>query len=257
MVRAFRLGDDMSGIHRWRGALLAACACAILIACSREQQDWKATQAADTVEAYGEFLAKHPQGELATQARARSEQLVEERDWQRVSTADALEGYQQFVAQHPNGKWTPEARIRIENFTLAASTAKNASPSAGAANAALAPADAIKPAAKPAARTAAARPSGQKAAPAPQPSRVARAGKQGYAIQLGAYRTQAKALASWQPIAKKFPKELAACKPRAVAASTSSGQLYRLQASVSSETEAKSVCAALKAGNQACLIVKS
>jgi cell division septation protein DedD len=252
MVRAFLPEDDMTAIHRWRGALLAACVCAVVLACSREQQDWKATQAADTVEAYGEFIAKHPQGELATQARARTAQLIEERDWQRVSSADVLEGYQQFVAQHPNGKWTAEARIRIENFTLSAAAAKGASTAAAAPAAPQAPAAAKPPA--PQAGTAQA--SGHKIGPAQPTSRVAKAGKGGYAIQLGAYHTEAKALASWRVIAQKFPKQLASRKPRTAPAATATGKLYRLQAAAGAEAEAKSLCAALKTHHQPCIVVK-
>ena len=43
---------------------------AILAACSRERQDWKSAQTADTIEAYGGFLAKHGDSALATQAEA-------------------------------------------------------------------------------------------------------------------------------------------------------------------------------------------
>ncbi|MDB6090270.1 MAG: hypothetical protein JWN85_3054 [Gammaproteobacteria bacterium] len=90
-------------------------------ACSREQQDWRSAEAADTVEGYGQFLERHPESELATQAHTRVAQLSEDREWQRVGGADTAEAYRQFLAQHPNGKWAQEARIRIENFSLGGS----------------------------------------------------------------------------------------------------------------------------------------
>ena len=43
----------------------------LLAACSREQQDWRSAEAADSVESYGQFLDHHPDSELATQARTR------------------------------------------------------------------------------------------------------------------------------------------------------------------------------------------
>jgi hypothetical protein len=91
---------------------------ALLSACSREQQDWRSAEASDTVEGYGEFLHRHPDSELATEARTRVEQLSEDREWQSVGAADTADAYKQFLAQHPNGKWAQEARIRVENFAL-------------------------------------------------------------------------------------------------------------------------------------------
>jgi len=91
---------------------------ALLSACSREQQDWRSAEATDTVEGYGEFLHRHPDSELATEARTRVEQLSEDREWQSVGAADTADAYKQFLAQHPNGKWAQEARIRVENFAL-------------------------------------------------------------------------------------------------------------------------------------------
>jgi cell division septation protein DedD len=92
-------------------------------ACSREQQDWRSAEAADTVEGYGQFLERHPESELATQAHTRVAQLSEDREWQRAGGSDTADAYRQFLAQHPNGKWAQEARIRIENFSLAGSPA--------------------------------------------------------------------------------------------------------------------------------------
>ena len=87
-------------------------------ACSREQQDWRSAEAADSVEGYSQFLERHPDSELATAARTRVAQLGEDREWSEASQADTADSYRQFLAQHPNGKWAQEARIRIQNFAL-------------------------------------------------------------------------------------------------------------------------------------------
>jgi outer membrane murein-binding lipoprotein Lpp len=68
-------------------------ATAMLAACSREKIDWKSAEAADTVESYDHFLDRHPDGELATQARARVAQLNEDRDWKRAAAADTVDAY--------------------------------------------------------------------------------------------------------------------------------------------------------------------
>ena len=106
--------------------MLKACAkatvlilvAAMLSACSREKIDWKSAEAADTVESYDHFIERHPESELAAQARARVAQLNEDRDWKSASTTDTADAYRQFLAQHESGKWAGEARIRIENFAL-------------------------------------------------------------------------------------------------------------------------------------------
>jgi hypothetical protein len=113
-------------------------ALALLAGCSRERLDWKSAESADTLEAYDHFVVLHPDSALATQARARMTQLVEDRDWQRASSADTAESYKQFLAQHANGKWAEEARIRAENFALDGNPSPNSpvvvSDSAPAAN---------------------------------------------------------------------------------------------------------------------------
>ena len=104
----------------FRAGKVAALATFLFLAtaCSREQQDWRSAEASDTVESYGQFLERHPESELVTQARTRVAQLTEDREWQHASTTDTADAYRQFLAQHPNGKWAEEARIRIQNFAL-------------------------------------------------------------------------------------------------------------------------------------------
>src|SRR5271168_4572634 len=102
-------------------AVLSVCFALLLgiSGCSRQQSDWEKTRAANTTDAYEQFLKKYPSGEFSAQAQARVKELYEERDWQKARDTDTLEGYQAFLKQYPEGKWTEEARIRVENFTLA------------------------------------------------------------------------------------------------------------------------------------------
>src|SRR5579864_177292 len=87
-------------------------------ACSREQQDWRSAEAADTSEGYQRFLEQHADSELASQARARLGQLAEQRDWQHAQSVGTTDAYREFIAHHPSGRWTEEARIRIEATAL-------------------------------------------------------------------------------------------------------------------------------------------
>ena len=111
---------------------ICICLLLLLTGCSREQQDWRSAEAADTIDGYGQFIQRHPESELVTQARTRVVQRGEDRDWQRAGSADTVEAYRDFLTQHPNGKWAQEARIRIENFSLGEQTGTDAASRAAA-----------------------------------------------------------------------------------------------------------------------------
>jgi cell division septation protein DedD len=262
-------------------AFIVALALAVA-ACSREQRDWRNTQAADSIESYEQFLKDHPSSELAAQARTRVEQLAEDRDWQKAGSADTLEAYQQFVSQHPNGKWAQEARIRIENFSLAetqpaapsepSGDAVTPGTSALAASAPKSAPAAARPAASPApavARASEPNPAPKPAPkPAPRPAATAaeakaaaaqatkpKAESRGYAVQLGAFTSEDRARKAWQAVSTRHASDLKGLAPNYVAANTSSGRLVRLQASVRGESEARRLCAALKKTGDACVVV--
>jgi hypothetical protein len=205
--------------------------------CSREQQDWRSAESADTIESYDQFVQRHPESELATQARTRVTQLGEDRDWQHAGSADTADAYRQFIAQHPNGKWAQEARIRIENFSLGAQPPPG--DAGGAAGTASPP------------RQQAARP-----APTSIPTSAFNTGApSGFAVQLGAFSTQAGADNEWRSLGGRFAAVLQGLAERVVAADTPSGRLYRLQAAVSDEAHARAVCDILRRHSQGCVPV--
>ena len=198
--------------------------------CSHVGEDWKAAQAADTTEAYQDFLRQHPDSEYSVSAEERVKQLAEDRDWQQASKTDTLDAYQQFVATHADGKWAQEARVRIENFQLTA----NAQPSPPAA----APA-AAEPVAKPAVKTA---------------TKSEAAGP--HMAQLGAFASQANAEAAWREISKRFTAQLKSLHPHyAVLQRQNEKPLVRLQVGVDSAKAASELCAELNKHSQPCIPV--
>lgn len=200
----------------------------LLAGCSREQGDWRSAQAADTVESYERFITQHADSSLASQARERIKQLVEEAAWQKAATTDTIDSYQQFLADHPNGKWSQEARIRVDNFAV------------GGAGAPAAPAPVV-PAAEPAKK-------GDLVAGA--------AFAQGeYGVQLGAFTSSDRANVEWQRLAKRYPGPLEGLSPRVAAVESGNKALYRLQASVIDEAQARAICNALKIDKQPCVVV--
>jgi cell division septation protein DedD len=235
--------------------VLGLTAALALSACSRQQSDWEKTRAANTTDAYELFLKKYPSGEFSAQAQARAKELYEERDWQKARDTDTLEAYQAFLKQYPEGKWTEEARIRVENFTLA-SAPPNAAPAGGEATPAqIAPNPAPKPAPPPKPALAMA----MKPAPSKTPAAAHDSGKpQGsFAIQLGAFKSGAEAAnKSWSKLDQEYPKLLSGLSPTVSPKKGASGTLYRLQVANLSEARANSICTALKAHSQACVLIR-
>jgi cell division septation protein DedD len=220
--------------------LLVVTSAMLFAGCSsRERIDWKSAEAADTVESYNRFIERHPDSELATQARARIAQLAEDKAWQSAVAADTADAYRAFLAQHANGKWAEEARIRIENFTLDTNTvppppntAETATPAERGEPAQPAHAPTTNPASAPKAET-----------------------ETGYGIQLGAFSTQAAALGEWKRLQQKFDPELHGLFARAVPVKVTSGTLFRLQSPVGDENRARSICTALTEAAQPCVVV--
>ena len=242
-----------------RIALFVTCI-AVLGACSRERQDWQSAQTADTIEAYGAFVAKHGDSVLATQARERIRQLGEERDWQNAATLDTLDAYQRYLLQHPDSKWSGEARIRIENFALSGAPASQP----GASQAPLAQSPVAPPATVGPGPASAAPVSPPPVAPAksaaipvaaPAPAAHAATQEMRYGVQLGAFSTDARATSEWQRIARAHPDTLAGLSPSVTVVRSGAGTLHRLRAATRSEAQARDICTALRARGQACLVV--
>lgn len=227
----------------------------VLAGCSRVGEDWKAAQAADTTEAYQDFLRQHPDSEYGVPAQERIKQLAEDRDWQAASKADTLDAYQQFVATHADGKWAQEARVRIENFQLGAGPAAPAAsaampavtaPTVTPSGAAVPPAASAKPAIKPAVAA--------KPATAARPATAAQAGGGTHYAQLGAFASKASAQAGWHKLSGKFAA-LKSLQPHYATGSSHGKTVVRLQVGLSSAERVHELCATLKKQSQACIPV--
>ncbi|MBX5460634.1 MAG: SPOR domain-containing protein [Steroidobacteraceae bacterium] len=241
--------------------LLGLTALLLIAGCSRERIDWKSAEAADTIQSYNRFLERHPDSELAPQARARMAQLTEDKDWQRAVAADTVAAYETFLQRHSAGKWAEEARIRIESFALEgnpsplevqnaeadAAPPPTSAPATTSAPAAVKPitvSDSTQPTPTP-------QPAATRSATAPSDSTAIR----GFGIQLGAFSTQSAALSEWKRLESTYSRELRGLRPHAVRAQTAAGTLFRLQSPVEDETKARAICAALVKRTQPCVVV--
>jgi cell division protein FtsN len=215
-----------------------------LAGCSRQQSDWEKARAANSAEAYEQFLKSYPNGEFTAQAQARLKELNEEHDWQKARDTDTSEAYQAFLKQYPEGKWTEEARIRVENFTLAQA------PSGASAGASSAATGANAPPAAPATSAPAQAAANAGAARAPAPATTG-----AYGIQLGAFKGSDTADRRWARLQKQYPSILAGLTHKVVQTKSSKGTVYRLQAFGVGEKHAHNICRNLKAKSQACIVI--
>ncbi len=212
----------------------------MVIACSGRQQQWETARRADTLEAYQRFLQTYPDGEFASQAQARVRELQESSDWQKAMQTDTADGYQQFINQHPQGRMADEARIRLGNFALAQTPSNTPSEGTAEAGATLTAGLQLPPA--------------KTSASTPASTTATNAG--GYRIQLGAFSGGDKqAMGEWRRLQAEYPQLLSGLSPSVKLATTPTGHLYRLQAGMLPEANARQVCATLKASNQACIVV--
>ncbi len=239
------------------GLIVVLAAVAFTIsACSHVGEDWKAAQAADTTEAYQDFLRQHPDSEYGVAAQERVRQLAEDRDWQQASKADTLDAYQQFVAVHADGKWAQEARVRIENFQL--SSGGQTPPAVPGTENGSAP---VPPAAAAAAAAAAPAASAAKSSASPKAtgsSTAAATGKSSakHYAQLGAYSSKSSAEAAWHKLSARFPTQLKSLQPHyATASGANAKPMVRLQVALPSTQRTHDLCAQLKKQSQACIPV--
>ena len=203
-----------------------------LAACSRENSDWRSAQAADSPESYEQFIAAHPDSTLVTAARERLVQLAEEKDWRSAAEADTREAYQLFLVQYPGGKWAKEARVRIENFALAAGDAAGAAP--------VAPADSA----------------GSATPETPAVAATESAGSaDAFGVQLGAFSTAERANEEWTKLQAQAKGTLDGLAPRVVVGEAGGKTIYRLQAEVRDEVQARAVCGGLTSVNKPCVVV--
>lgn len=202
--------------YRAAGPITAAVILTLVSGCSRTQEDWRAAQQAGTPQAYGAFVARHPDSELAGVARQRIAQLTEEAAWQQAARADTAAAYRDYLAKYPNGSWSQDARIRMESRSL--------------------------PVTAPDGAAAAASP--------PQPAPVAQLNS---AVQLGAFSSDANAREAWRQLAFKFQSQLVGLTSAVIPVTVSGRRLYRLEARVASQSAARRLCRQLQQHSQGCL----
>ena len=97
-----------------RAAFLAVALVAALVAarCNPTESDWKNAQKANTVDAYQQFMAKHPQAGQVGEAKL----AVESLEWETAKRQNSIEAYDGYLAKHKDGRFVSEARAASEGL---------------------------------------------------------------------------------------------------------------------------------------------
>jgi len=84
----------------------------VLAGCATTKGDWEKAQRLNTIEAYQEFIQKHPQSKLTREAKRRIQAL----DWRRTKRLDTIEAYEEFISRYPQSQFIREAKMRIQEL---------------------------------------------------------------------------------------------------------------------------------------------
>jgi hypothetical protein len=84
--------------------------------CSSAQSDWAKASSDNTVVAYQNFLAGHPNDQHATEAKAMLLQLQDDNSWAEARHTGTIASYQLYLQQSPQGTHAGEARDAITSI---------------------------------------------------------------------------------------------------------------------------------------------
>jgi hypothetical protein len=99
-------------------SLLAVVILALITGCVTMQNRWEKTKSADNIHAYEDFLKEYPEGDLASQAKARLNELHEQMEWRDAEAKDTISAYEDFIGKYPHGKYGNDAHARMEELYL-------------------------------------------------------------------------------------------------------------------------------------------
>jgi outer membrane murein-binding lipoprotein Lpp len=92
--------------------VIVILATGVLSGCSSPEKELRKAKAAGTVEALDAFIARHPEGALAEEAKDAKERIF----FDAAKRANTLEAYDDFMKRYPQGKLRGAAQAAIEEF---------------------------------------------------------------------------------------------------------------------------------------------
>jgi hypothetical protein len=220
----------------------------------KEQRDWRIATEIDTADAYRSFMDAHPKGRWVREARIRIQNFLLDPMPPAVEDLrppEAVEPAAVAGGEMPSDLPPAAPSSAPVDPAVAPSVADEplfdapvAAPPASASVAAPAKAAPTSPA-SPAAPSKPAAPAAASPADLPQPV--------SHRIQLGAFATREQAQAEWAQ-ARARHRELLGLVPTITPVGTAGGRsMFRLQASVASESQAREICRVLSTAQQPCV----
>ncbi|MCR4664589.1 MAG: tetratricopeptide repeat protein [Paludibacteraceae bacterium] len=88
----------------------------------QEEREWEDARYANTLDAYQDFIDKHPNSIHREEAQQRKDDIErqirqnEEDAWKYAVRNNSISSYQRFAQNYPNGKYTKQARQKIEEL---------------------------------------------------------------------------------------------------------------------------------------------
>lgn len=93
-------------------SLFAVIAFLISFGCNKAKIDWEKTEQVNTIEAYNEFISKHPHGHFSQLAKQR----IKELEWNKAIKTNTIEAYEYFMSKHPKSKYYDQAMQNIQHL---------------------------------------------------------------------------------------------------------------------------------------------
>jgi outer membrane protein assembly factor BamD (BamD/ComL family) len=103
--------------------LLAVLVCFLIIlaaGCGKTNDDWRKAEADHSIQAYEQFLARHPNGRLAAAAKLRIQELT----FADVEAHETPQAWLLFIAQYAQGPLVEKAKRRLEDLEYREAEAK-------------------------------------------------------------------------------------------------------------------------------------
>lgn len=88
----------------------------LLCGCATTQSDWQDASRKNTITAYEQFIALHPQTPEAGRAKQQIESLRADQDWKSLQSGGTIDAYKGFLANHSSSKYTFQAKKRLEEL---------------------------------------------------------------------------------------------------------------------------------------------
>jgi hypothetical protein len=216
-------------------AVVAAWLCGAALAltgCSSASSDWNKASNANTVAAYQDFLASHPDDQHATEAKAFILQLQDDGRWGEAQHAGTTAAYQAYLEQFPQGSHASAAHEAMTSLDRAAAwKTAQAEGSAAGIEAYL-----------------------QKYPTGPEAQRAKDRLKEltGYRVHLATESSKQKAERKFAQLKVRFAEQLRGLTMTADA----SGKSFSIDSAGMTKEEAENACGAVKRKHEACQVIQ-